>query len=192
MKDRIYWSKSSTGEYTVKSGYKLAKCIRKKVVYDRSNVESSSSRKCSAQSWSFLWGLNLKQKLKHFIWKYLQNILPVNAIIKARCSKGDHMCFCCGEHLETVDHLLFFCDYAKAIWEVAPIWKSRNTRQFEAKARDPMTVVQKAVGEWREYQDAQVEEGEPVRGSRVGKEELSEWKEPREAWVKINSDAAVH
>ena len=75
------------------------------------------------------------------------------------------------------------------LWQ---IWKSRNTRQFEAKARDPMTVVQKAVGEWREYQDAQVEEREPIRGSRVGKEELSEWKEPREAWVKINSDAVVH
>nr|XP_027101192.1 uncharacterized protein LOC113720678 [Coffea arabica]XP_027115614.1 uncharacterized protein LOC113733445 [Coffea arabica] len=233
MKDRLYWSKSNTGEYTVKSGYKLAKCIKKRRAPVGRNIESSSNRRCSDQSWSFLWGLNIKQKLKHFLWKCLQDILPVNATVKARCSKGDHMCRCCGEHTETLEHLLFFCDHAKAIWEVAPvswegletyrykfwhwweelkdavkgkmgqerigvtvnllwqIWKSRNARQFEAKARDPMGVVQKAIGEWREFQEVQMEEKDLVRVRGEGKVEPGAWQEPGEAWVKINSDAAV-
>ncbi|XP_071906135.1 uncharacterized protein [Coffea arabica] len=74
------------------------------------------------------------------------------------------------------------------LWQ---IWKSRNVRQFKAKARDLMGVVQKAIGEWRDYQEVQVEKGDPIRARGVGKEKLSAWQEPSEAWVKINSDAAV-
>ncbi|XP_027090288.1 uncharacterized protein [Coffea arabica] len=55
-----------------------------------------------------------------------------------------------------------------------------------------MAVVQKAILEWREYQEAQEAEGELVRFKSGGKEELSGWKEPSEAWIKINSDAAVN
>ena len=35
-------------------------------------------------------------------------------------------------------------------------------------------------------------EGNSSRTAKLGREELSTWKEPKKAWVKINSDAAVH
>ncbi|CDP14369.1 unnamed protein product [Coffea canephora] len=196
-------------------------------------AESSSRRRCTPQGWNFLWGLKVKHKLKHFIWKCLQGILPVNAVIRERCSKGDSVCKCCGEYPETIEHLLFFCDNALAIWKVAPvswagleclrnnfghwweeirearamesgqerieltvnvlwqIWKSRNRRQFEDKGMDPMTVVNKATREWREFQEAQDVDGGNGSHTTNGKEGLGGWREPEVGWVKINSDAAV-
>ena len=48
-------------------------------------------------------------------------MLPVNVAIKERCSKGDPVCKCCGESPETIEHLLFFCDNAKAVWKTVPV-----------------------------------------------------------------------
>ncbi|XP_027158016.1 uncharacterized protein LOC113759637 [Coffea eugenioides] len=112
-KDTVYWIKSSTGEFTVKSGYRLAKSLRGKGDHGRRGAESSCRGKYTPQGWSFLWGLKVKHKLKHFIWKCLQGVFPVNVAIKERCSKGDPICKCCGEYPETIEHLLFFCDNAK-------------------------------------------------------------------------------
>ncbi|XP_071903456.1 uncharacterized protein [Coffea arabica] len=50
MNDRIYWGKSSSREYTVKSGYRPAKNGKKKEDYVRTCAESSCRRKCLSQS----------------------------------------------------------------------------------------------------------------------------------------------
>ncbi|XP_071912962.1 uncharacterized protein [Coffea arabica] len=199
MKDRIYWSKSSTGEYTVKSGYRLAKCMRKEVAGDRSIAESSSSRKCSAQSWCFLWGMNLKQKLKHFIWKCLQNILPVNASIKARCAKGDHMCGCCGEHPETVEHLLFFCDHAKAIWEMAPVsweglvihrnkfwhwWEELKDAVYKEQGQERIAVTINLLWQIWKSRNARQFEAKARDPMTVVQKAVGEWREYQDAQVK--------
>nr|XP_027077070.1 uncharacterized protein LOC113700836 [Coffea arabica] len=75
------------------------------------------------------------------------------------------------------------------LWQ---IWKSRNERQFNDKGRDPWLTANKAVMEWREYQDAQEAEME-IGGYSKSKEEVWKgWKRPKEDWVKINFDAALH
>ncbi|XP_071923288.1 uncharacterized protein [Coffea arabica] len=63
----------------------------------------------------------MKHKLKHFVWKCLKGILPVNASIKARCQQGNPVCKCCGLYSESIEHMLFFCSHAEVIWKVAPI-----------------------------------------------------------------------
>ena len=44
--------------------------------------------------WKNLWNLNVKVKLKHFMWKRLQNCLPVKEVIYKRTDKGDQMWQC--------------------------------------------------------------------------------------------------
>ncbi|XP_027083855.1 uncharacterized protein [Coffea arabica] len=221
LKDRIYWNFSPTGMYTVKSGYRLAKKRRRRGWQGKADAGSSCSRVGTNLSWTFLWGLNMKHKLKHFIWKCLHGVLPVNAVVRERCSKGDPMCISCGESTETIEHCLFLCHHAKAVWKIAPlswdglemfsnsfwhwweelkgaakeengreriilsvnllwqIWKSRNARQFDENHGDPRMVVEKALREWREYQETQ----EEVRGtgeSQARKDEaVLGWRRPR-------------
>ena len=67
VKDRIYWAKSNSGAYTVKFGYKLIKEIKKGNSHSRRTPEPSNSKRSKSQNWSFLWGLNMQNKLKHFI-----------------------------------------------------------------------------------------------------------------------------
>ena len=63
----------------------------------------------------------MKHKLKHFIWRGLQNILPVNEVIKRRVGRGSELCACSGEQLETLEHMFFFCKHAKLIWKASLI-----------------------------------------------------------------------
>ncbi|XP_027157988.1 uncharacterized protein LOC113759609 [Coffea eugenioides] len=61
------------------------------------------------------------QKLKLFIWKCLHGILPVNVLVRDRCSRGDWLCRCCRESQETLEHMFFFCSNATTIWEATPL-----------------------------------------------------------------------
>ncbi|XP_027152667.1 uncharacterized protein LOC113752811 [Coffea eugenioides] len=145
----------------------------------------------------------MKHKLKHFIWKCLHGVFPVNAVIRERCSKGDPMCKCCGESTETIEHCLFLCDHSKVIWKAAPLnWDGLelfsnrfwhwNARQFEERNGDPRVAVEKALREWREYQEAQDWEN-GTEGDHARKDKGSTgWRKPRVGWVKMNSDATLH
>nr|XP_027062864.1 uncharacterized protein LOC113689267 [Coffea arabica] len=119
--DRIYWAKSSFGVYFVKTGYKLIKEMKSRQYQHRGASEPSNSRTIKSQNWIFLWGLSMPNKLKHFIWKCFQGILPTNTVVKGESGKGDHMCKCCGDGSETLEHMFFLCCNARAIWKVAPL-----------------------------------------------------------------------
>ncbi|XP_071921380.1 uncharacterized protein [Coffea arabica] len=51
----------------------------------------------------------------------VKGIVPTNAVIREKSVKGDPMCKCCGESVETLEHMLFRCNSARAIWKVAPL-----------------------------------------------------------------------
>ncbi|XP_071905964.1 uncharacterized protein [Coffea arabica] len=119
--DRLYWKHSKSSMYTMKSGYAAAKL-----------EDASQSRRLEPGSetswevrkhivWKRLWSLNLKMKLKHFLWRCLQNSLLVNEAIYKRIGKGSSLCSCCGEDTETIEHICFFCPKAQMVWKIAPV-----------------------------------------------------------------------
>ena len=55
-----------------------------------------------------MWGLNIKHKIKHFIWNCLKNILPTNEAVSRRIRKGGSERKCCGCEVETIEYMLFF------------------------------------------------------------------------------------
>ena len=68
-----------------------------------------NARKDDPTLWHQVWDLNIKHKLKHFLWKYIHNILPTNEEVYRRTGKGNKWYKCSGEEVETLEHLLFFC-----------------------------------------------------------------------------------
>ncbi|XP_071939813.1 uncharacterized protein [Coffea arabica] len=130
-KDRLVWSFSNSGEYTVKTGYPVAKDLQRKKKGVCQQQGSSSRNEFKSGVWKLLWGLNVKHKLKHFVWKCLQRILPVNETVRRRTGQGDDRCCCCGERTETLEHIFFFCKHAELIWKVAPInWEGLNEYRY--------------------------------------------------------------
>ncbi|XP_027070497.2 uncharacterized protein [Coffea arabica] len=55
------------------------------------------------------------------MWKCLQNCLPVNEQLSKRLHRGEGRCGCCGEDMETIEHLFFFCEKAVETWKLAPV-----------------------------------------------------------------------
>ncbi|XP_027182377.1 uncharacterized protein LOC113780798 [Coffea eugenioides] len=130
-KDRLVWSFSNSGEYFVKTGYAVAKDLQRKKKGVCQQQGSSSRNEFKSGVWKLLWGLNVKHKLKHFVWKCLQRILPVNETVRRRTGQGDDRCCCCGERTETLEHMFFFCKHAELIWKVAPInWEGLNEYRY--------------------------------------------------------------
>ena len=119
--DRLIWNHSKTIEYTVRSGYALAKEMEAQATKTVQIKEQTSSHNRKESLWKKVWGTNVKHKLKHFIWKCLQNCIPVNDLVHRRTGKGDNICTSCGDGIETLEHLFFECDYAKKIWKLSPI-----------------------------------------------------------------------
>ena len=136
--DTIYWKYSKSGIYSVKSGY----AVKKEEIGKRSKEvqggEGTSYAQNSDKVWKSLWGLKMKPKIKHFIWRCLHNSIPVNELIHRRIGTGSTLCKCCGEGEETVEHMIFFCKMAEPRWTLAPIqwdgllqWRENIWRWWE-------------------------------------------------------------
>ena len=107
--DRFFWCFLKSGTYTVKTSYAKAiqassKDKRKQKLEEETRWEI---RKHSI--WKQLWNLNLKHKLKHFIWKCLEDGIAIKEALHKRTGERDNICTICGEEEETVEHMFFKC-----------------------------------------------------------------------------------
>ena len=119
--DLHFWIHSKQGEYSVRLCYQLQlKEARMKA--EQAKGESGSSYDDSnTQIWKTLWGLNIKHKIKLFIWRCITNTLTARETIFRRTKQGSPCCSRCGDHIETVEHILFHCTQAQKVWKLAPV-----------------------------------------------------------------------
>lgn len=119
--DRNIWVYSRQGQYTVSSNYHRLMQEARKVGKNQDLLGESSVGNSNNQIWRELWKMNIKYKLKIFIWKCIHNMLPGKENIFRRTQNGSPVCCECGEGIETVEHILFQCRKAQIIWKLAPI-----------------------------------------------------------------------
>lgn len=72
--DELIWHHTTSGIYSVKSGYWTAKLKQEQEMSIRAEPGSSSSHR-SRDLWKGLWNLKLPLKLTIFMWKFLQDRL---------------------------------------------------------------------------------------------------------------------
>nr|XP_027071698.1 uncharacterized protein LOC113696490 [Coffea arabica] len=190
-KDRLYWLHSKSGVYTIRTGYVIAKGGRETVNHRIAPDSETSWAIRKHTVWKRLWGLNIKMKLKHFLWRCLQNGLATSEALYQRVGKGSNLCQCCGEATETIEHVFFFCPTAQIAWRLAPLWKARNKRVFQLESEDAKVIIDKAQQEWIEFEEATVPQ--PRGFASTEQERLSQhnWEPPKEGVVRINTDAAI-
>ncbi|XP_027082645.1 uncharacterized protein [Coffea arabica] len=209
-KDRFVWPRSNSGKYTIKSGYVLAKEMSSRKGDTQVGGGNSSRNKANSGVWKFLWGLNIKHKLKHFIWKCLRGILPVNEVLKRRTGKADDKCVGCGEQTETLEHMLFFfarmlnsygkllllggmvCRISDTISGIGGMWKARNGVQFNREKRCPGQTINKAVQEWFEYRNIN-SEADRSKGTGDGTAMVGgKWTPPPKGFISMNTDVSLN
>ena len=116
--DRFIWALTSSGNFLVKSAYKVA-------LQERSEQlsEESSNATCMKEFWKFIWCLRVPNKIQNFTWRACRNILPKKANLYRRQVTPDSICEVCGKAEETTGHLFWQCHRAKEVWNEVGIEK---------------------------------------------------------------------
>ena len=75
--DKLIWPYTSLGQHTVQSGYKfLAK--------ENLNNPTTVGPKQDNGVWKLVWCLSIPNKLKNFLWRACQNVMPAEVNLRKR------------------------------------------------------------------------------------------------------------
>ncbi|CAA7021923.1 unnamed protein product [Microthlaspi erraticum] len=122
VEDRLAWLPQRNGEYTVKTGYYVAR--------GRSLTDQQAAGTQDNFHWiTDIWNGKFAPKLKLFLWKSVQGALPVGENLAMRGIMSQSRCTHCGE-AETTLHLLFLCPFTQAVWDHAPFRNPVEEQSF--------------------------------------------------------------
>ncbi|KAL5803503.1 hypothetical protein ACOSQ4_031808 [Xanthoceras sorbifolium] len=166
--DSLIWHFDKSGEYSVKSGYRVA-------AQDKLSLSGSSSSPDS-KWWLALWNLNIPPKIKIFIWRVCHNAIPSLCNLCSRKIVVDPCCSRCGDDPESSAHALFwakraeFEEFCMILWGV---WSDRNTGTQRVFGSPPQPPRQPCSSPWspppagslKLNTDAAVKSGFSVMGS---------------------------
>ncbi|XP_078157460.1 uncharacterized protein LOC144553235 [Carex rostrata] len=106
--DLLLFTYAKDGRFTVKKAYRLLK--------------GDTGNERDKKFWSAVWGAKgLAPKLKFFIWRCVSNALLVRGVIGARIQLVPMVCQRGGLVPESVEHMLFTCDFSRAAWLSSPL-----------------------------------------------------------------------
>lgn len=82
---------------------------------------SSSSSTALHEFWNDVWSIKVPPKIKNFVWRVCRNILPTKTKLFDRKITSSYSCTWCLNEPETVDHVLWHCEFAQKVWNACPI-----------------------------------------------------------------------
>ncbi|KAH1056339.1 hypothetical protein J1N35_034404 [Gossypium stocksii] len=99
MQDTLVWKFEASGNYTVKSGYRVLST-------EQLQTSSYSEEKYRA-FYKVLWELQIPAKIKILVWRLFNNYVPHFVNLFQRRLSTDVVCPLCKEGLEDTDHLIW-------------------------------------------------------------------------------------
>jgi hypothetical protein len=116
QEDFIGWQGTKDGIYSVKSGYQAVIEWQ-----DSQDTRPSSSNMGESNRWKKLWKLHVPPKQTHFLWRILNNALPVKENLTKRGVRCNPLCSLCNEKIETIDHIFLKCEWTRQVWFSSPL-----------------------------------------------------------------------
>lgn len=90
--------------------------IAYKKLFKQREFQASSSFTLDSSLWTNIWKLDVPHKVRHFWWRACSNNLATNENLVQRKCGNSKACPVCGDYDETVEHLLFDCQWVRAVW----------------------------------------------------------------------------
>ncbi|XP_016752759.1 uncharacterized protein [Gossypium hirsutum] len=107
--DFLAWRGEPTGEYTVRSGYRL---LLHGNSINNNGYNPSENRKC----YKNLWKSDLPSKLKITAWRATLNYLPTLSNLRTKRLITDDVCPRCKQEVENRNHVFRDCTVSKETW----------------------------------------------------------------------------
>nr|POE54017.1 lectin 1 [Quercus suber] len=125
QKDCLIWPACCSGEYSVKTGYKL--------LCEEVDSSAASSSDGSEQSlfWKRIWRLRVPNKIKLFLWRVCSNALPTKENLKRRKILDDAKCCACLSAQESTFHAIWSCEMLLQIWTPCFGWVRTEHPQIQ-------------------------------------------------------------
>ncbi|CAA0826189.1 Unknown protein [Striga hermonthica] len=118
LEDKLRWKHDKNGTLSVASVYaKLADDKWRNMDIAESSKDHSDAKAMRKRSWS----LRIKGKIRHFIWRSVENLQPVLLTLFNKKLAHDPICRICGSEVESLEHLFFLCPRAQIIWKLSPV-----------------------------------------------------------------------
>ena len=108
--DKLIWRASPSGTFNVKSAYHMEMEMK------MTKSGTSSDQSGCTQLWKSLWGLQIPNSSKVFLWRACKHILPTKDNLFKRGVVQDDICHMCGNECEMVMHIIWECPSAVDIW----------------------------------------------------------------------------
>ncbi|XVF36257.1 hypothetical protein REPUB_Repub19eG0042400 [Reevesia pubescens] len=112
--DKLVWNFSQDGNYSVKSGYSLL--MELSFVKPRAENSFTGSQH---DHWNKIWQLQVSPKIQNFLWRVCHNALATNENLHKRLHSVSDLCKRCELQSESIEHILFFCPFAEAVWGIS-------------------------------------------------------------------------
>ena len=102
IEDKLIWPFTSSGIFTVKSSYNfLAKENLDNLTFGNPMHDSGI--------WKLVWGLNVPNKVKNFIWRSCRDDVPVKKNLKKQQILPNDICDHCKQSPGSILHALWEC-----------------------------------------------------------------------------------
>ncbi|KAL4637806.1 hypothetical protein ACB092_03G102900 [Castanea dentata] len=201
--DLIIWLHTKNGEYSVRSGYHVARELSRQ---EGSKGESSKAG-LDGLVWRHLWKMQIPNKIKVFGWRACQNALPTRENF-ARC-KVVRMDGCgvaqdiwAGSIRKLQKSITGHSDFIPLVvsliqrlteeelelfWVLCwTIWNQRNRVIHGGKIQHPSILIQQARDFLAEYKDKQSQ-----LATSVIMESVQQWRPPSGSAFKLNFDVVI-
>lgn len=107
---RLFWTKTKSGDYSVKSGDKL---LREN---DDFGVPGASDHTGNREVWKQLWKLHVPNCIPSLLWRACCDFLPSKVNLVRRKILQVATCPNCNLEPETITHALWLCQMLDSLW----------------------------------------------------------------------------
>ncbi|KAF8376995.1 hypothetical protein HHK36_030367 [Tetracentron sinense] len=90
------------------------------VLKTKDETKGSTSWSVPSIVWKYIRTLPLSAKIQNFIWRIFKNSVAVKENLVAKMIPNDRFCPICLKEGETINHVLFDCEFARAVWFATP------------------------------------------------------------------------
>ncbi|KAL8114965.1 hypothetical protein AgCh_021696 [Apium graveolens] len=214
--DQIYWKEEDSGDYSVRSAYRLLQAQKA-----RWTVDDNGSL------WRKIWQVKAPPKVLNLIWRALSYCLPTMVMLAQKYVPVLKVCPVCNVEEKTIIHALVTCPFANQCWQrVIPdvqqefgrgfegwlekvmnsinkdrrvvvvtvcwaIWKARNEKHWNKKQvslNDLLAPAKIYLNQWQESQGRTTEVLIQLGNPGDG---ANSWVAPQMVTIKVNVDAAI-